>query len=150
LLTAAGRDGLVSAELSAAGRRYVDAALGRIDELTAEIDPVRTQLVNFARRQAGCRALQARHFGVGWLCAAIIWAEIGDARRFSVSDQVVRFAGLDITVYSSDNKRSPGHFSRQGFPGAAVGRIRGRPLCCPQSLTGLRLLPAPGRRPAKR
>ena len=47
---------------------------------------------------------------------AIIWAEIGDARRFRSSDQLVRFAGLDITVYSSDSKRSPGHLSRIGSP----------------------------------
>ena len=32
------------------------------------------------------------------------------------SDQLVRFAGLDVTVYSSDAKRSPGHLSRQGSP----------------------------------
>jgi len=116
LLSAAGRDALAGAELSAAGRQYVDVALDRIDELTAEIEPLRTQLVNVARRQPGCRALQARHYGVGWLCAAIIWAEIGDARRFAGSDQVVRFAGMDVTVYSSDGKRSPGHLSRQGSP----------------------------------
>jgi transposase len=53
---------------------------------------------------------------VGWICAAIIWAEIGDTRRFSSPDQVVRFAGLDVTVYSSDGKRSPGHLSKQGSP----------------------------------
>ena len=58
----------------------------------------------------------ARNYGVGWLCAVIIWAEIGDARRFSSSDQLVRYAGLDVTVYSSDSKRSPGHLSRQGSP----------------------------------
>ena len=57
-----------------------------------------------------------RQYGVGGLCAAIIWAEIGDARRFDSSDQLVRFAGLDVTVYSSDDKRSPGHLSRQGSP----------------------------------
>ena len=102
-------------ELSAAGRHYVDAALRRIDELTAEIEPLRAQLVDFARRQRGCRALQ-RHYGIGWLCAAIMWAEIGDARRFRQSDQLVRFAGLDVTVYSSDAKRSPGRLSRQGSP----------------------------------
>jgi transposase len=102
--------------LSAAGRQYVDTALRRIDELTAEIDPLRTQLVTFARHQRGCQALQARYYGIGWLCAAIIWAEIGDARRFHSSDQLVRFAGLDVTVYSSDDKRSPGHLSRQGSP----------------------------------
>jgi transposase len=115
LLAEAGRAALVTAELSAAGRQYVDTALRRIDELTPQIDALRTQLVSFARRQAGCRALQ-RQYGVGWLCAVIIWAEIGDARRFASSDQLVRFAGLDITVYSSDGKRAPGHLSRQGSP----------------------------------
>ncbi|HUL99323.1 MAG TPA: IS110 family transposase [Mycobacterium sp.] len=115
LLSAAGRETLASAELSAVGRQYVDAALCRIDELSAEIEPLRTQLVDFARHQRGCQALQT-HYGIGWLCAAIIWAEIGDARRFDSSDQLVRFAGLDVTVYSSDGKRSPGHLSRQGSP----------------------------------
>ena len=115
LLSQPGRDELARAELSAAGRQYADTALRRIDELTAEIDPLRTQLTSFARRQPGCQALQ-RHYGIGWLCAAIIWAEIGDARRFASSDQLVRFAGLDVTVYSSDSKRSPGHLSRQGSP----------------------------------
>jgi transposase len=116
LLSVPGRDALAAAELSAAGRQYIDTALRRIDELSAEIDPLRAQLISFARRQAGCRALQARHYGIGWLCAAIIWAEIGDARRFGSSDQLVRFAGLDVTVYSSDGKRSPGRLSRQGSP----------------------------------
>jgi transposase len=115
LLSEASRETLARVELSPAGRQYVDTALRRIDELSVEIEPLRTQLVNFARRQAGCRALQA-HYGIGWLCAAIIWAEIGDARRFTSSDQLVRFAGLDVTVYSSDDKRSPGHLSRQGSP----------------------------------
>src|SRR6202051_2290065 len=115
LLSATGREAIAGAELSAAGRQYVGTALRRIDELSAEIEPLRTQLVTFARRQRGCQALQ-RHYGIGWLCAAIIWAEIGDARRFASSDQLVRFAGLGVTVYSSDAKRSPGHLSRQGSP----------------------------------
>jgi len=45
LLSAAGREALAGAELSAVGRQYVDAALRRIDELTPEIDALRTQLV---------------------------------------------------------------------------------------------------------
>ena len=98
-----------------AGRQYVDTARRRIDELSVEIEPLRTQLVSFARRQPGCQALQT-HYGIGWLCAAIMWAEMGDARRFASSDQLVRFAGLDVTVYSSAGKRSPGHLSRQGSP----------------------------------
>jgi transposase len=116
LLSAAGREALTRAELSAAGRQYIDTALRRIDELSSEIDPLRTQLVRFSRCQRGCRALQERQYGIGWLCAAIMWAEIGDARRFSSSDQLVRFAGMDVTVYSSDAKRAPGHLSRQGSP----------------------------------
>ena len=115
LLSQAGRAALASVELSRAGHQYVDTALRRIDELSTEIDPLRTQLTSFARRQRGCQALQ-RHYGIGWLCAAIIWAEIGDARRFHSSEKLVRFAGLDVTVYSSDSKRSPGHLSRQGSP----------------------------------
>jgi transposase len=116
LLTAAGQDGLAQATLSSAGRQYVDTAMRHIDGLNAEIAPLRKQLVNVARHQRGCQELQARRYGVGWLSAAIIWAEIGDARRFRSSAQLVRFAGLDITVYSSAAKRAPGHLARQGSP----------------------------------
>ena len=65
----------------------------------------------------GCQALQARHHGAGWLCAVIIWAEIGDVRRFCSSDQLARFTGLDVTVYSSADKCSPRHLSAR--PAAA-------------------------------
>ena len=87
-----------------------------------EIGPLRTQLVNFARRQAGCRALQA-HYGIGWLCAAIIWAEIGDARRFHSSDQLVRFAGLGchrVFLRRQTLTRAP---VTAGLAAAAVGRV---------------------------
>jgi hypothetical protein len=53
LLSAAGRDARARAELSAAGRQYVDTALRRIDELSAEIEPLRAQLTGFARREGG-------------------------------------------------------------------------------------------------
>jgi transposase len=149
LLSAAGRQALAVAQLSAAGRQSVDTALRRIDELTAEIDPLRTQLMSFAKRQAGCRALQ-RQYGVGGLCAAIIWAEIGDVRRFSRSDQLVRFAGLDVTVYSSDTKRAPGHLSRQGSPELRWATFEAAK--CAARVARLRLLPHAGgqtRRPQR-
>jgi len=111
-----GRDALAGVDLSAAGRQYVDAALPRIDELTEEIESLRTQLTDIAQHQPACQALQAGHYGIGWLLAVIIWAEIGDVRRFTSSDQLVRYAGLDITVYSSDRKRASGHLARQGSP----------------------------------
>jgi transposase len=91
-------------------------ALRVIDTLGAEADPLRYELQAFARRQPGCRALVDELYGVGELTAAIIWAEMGDTRRFSSSDQAVRHTGLDITVYESDGKRSPGRLARQGPP----------------------------------
>ena len=114
LLTVAGRAHLEGAELSAAGRQLVEVALRIIDALGAEADQLRSELKAFARSQAGCRALVDELYGVGELTAAIIWAEMGDTRRFSSSDQAVRHTGLDITVWSSDTKRSPGRLSRQG------------------------------------
>jgi Transposase IS116/IS110/IS902 family len=36
--------------------------------------------------------------------------------RFHNSRDVVRYGGLDITVYQSDDHRAPGHLSRQGPP----------------------------------
>lgn len=80
LLTGAGREALVRADLSPAGREMVDVALAAIDGLTALIEPVRGELVTFGRRYPACRALQA-HYGIGALCSVIIWDELGDCRR---------------------------------------------------------------------
>ena len=55
-------------------------------------------------------------FGVGELTAVTILAELGDARRFSSSRDAVRYAGLDITVHQSDQRRAAGQLSRQGPP----------------------------------
>ena len=41
---------------------------------------------------------------------------LAGAGRFSSSRKAVRFAGLDITVHSSDGKGPPGRLSRQGPP----------------------------------
>jgi hypothetical protein len=56
------------------------------------------------------------HFGIGELTAVAILAELGDPQRFSSSREVVRYAGMDITVHHSDQRRAPGHLSRQGPP----------------------------------
>jgi len=115
MLTEAGRAGLGAADLSPAGRQMVDTALSTIDSLTEQILPLRAQLQSVSRRHPGARALMA-HYGIGALTAAVIWCELGDCRRFTNSDQAVRFSGLDVTVWSSDNKRSPGRLARQGSP----------------------------------
>jgi transposase len=102
--------------LSPAGARAVQVALRQMQALEAELGPVHAQIAAFSRRQAGCRTLQQQLYGVGPLVAAVVWAFLGDARRFSSSAQAVRHAGLDVTVYSSDGKRAPGHLSHQGPP----------------------------------
>jgi Transposase IS116/IS110/IS902 family len=67
-------------------------------------------------RLGGCRALTERLDGVGPIAATAILAELGDCRRFSSSDDAVRHAGLDVTVYQSDSKRAAGHLSHEGAP----------------------------------
>jgi transposase len=101
-------------QLSAAGRQAVEVGLRQVNRLTAELDPLRRQLAMVSRRQPGCRALRDSLFGVGPVTAVAIWCELGDARRFPSSADVIRHTGLDITVYSSDTKRAAGHLSRQG------------------------------------
>ena len=112
LLTREGRAALAKLELSPSAREALSVALAMIDACDA-LAPLDRQLHHYAHHQAGCLALM-RVFGVGPLTSAAILAELGDARRFSSSRHAVRFAGLDITVYSSDVRRSPGRLSRQG------------------------------------
>jgi transposase len=100
--------------LPAPSRLLVDTGLAQIDAASAQAAPIDRWLAGYVRRQPGCRALAGQLFGVGPVTAATIVAELGDARRFRNGDAVVRHTGLDVTVYSSDGKRSPGHLSRQG------------------------------------
>ena len=114
MATAQGRAVVAGMQLSPAGRQAVGTGLRQIDRLTGELNPLRRQLDMISRRQPGCRALRTTQFGVGPVTSVAIWAELGDVRRFGNSDDVIRHTGLDITVYSSDGKRSAGHLSRQG------------------------------------
>jgi transposase len=50
------------------------------------------------------------------LTSVTILAELGDTRRFQNSRDAVRYGGLDVTVYQSDQHRAAGHLSRQGPP----------------------------------
>ena len=115
LLTSDGRVALSTAELSPAGVQMLQTALAAVDGLSLQIGPLRAQLQTIGANQPGVLAL-TQQYGIGLLCGTIIWAELGDCRRFSNSDQAVRFAGLDVTVWSSDTKRSAGRLARQGSP----------------------------------
>jgi transposase len=115
LLTAEGRSWLDGVALPATAREQVTVALQMIDKLDGQLGPIDKELRCFARRQPGCKALMGL-YGIGHLTAVTILAELGDARRFSSSREAVRYSGLDITVHQSDQRRAPGHLSRQGPP----------------------------------
>jgi transposase len=101
--------------LSPAGQQAVRVALRVLDALQAELDTLHRQIRALARCQPGCTALQAQ-YGVGPITSAVIWAMMGDTRRFSASRQAVRHTGLDVTVYCSDDKRTRGRLAKQGPP----------------------------------
>jgi len=75
---------------------------------------VHRQLLHAARHLTGARVLAARLYGVGPITALALTCWLAGAGRFSSARKAVRFTGLDVTVYSSDGKRAPGHLSRQG------------------------------------
>jgi transposase len=103
-----------AAHLSPAGQLQVATALDMLAAVEARMDTLRRQLRDTARRLTGARVLADRLYGVGPLAALAMTCWLGGAGRFSSARKAVRFAGLDVTVYSSDGKRSPGHLSRQG------------------------------------
>jgi transposase len=115
LLTRDGRASVANAEVSPAGRQVLQTAMAAIDSLTEHVLPLKAQLQAIGAQQPAVLAL-TRHYGIGLLSGTIIWAELGDCRRFAHPDQAVRFAGLDITVWSSATKRAPGRLARQGSP----------------------------------
>ena len=103
-----------AAHLSPAGQLQVATALDMLTALEARLEVLRRRLLDAARHLTGARVLAARVYGVGPVTALAMTCWLAGAGRFSSSRKAVRFAGLDITVYSSDGKRSPGHLSRQG------------------------------------
>jgi transposase len=105
-----------AAHLSPAGQLQVAVALEVLACLEDRQHVLWHQLLDAARYLAGPRVLAARLYGVGPLTALALTCWLGGAGRFSSSRKAVRFAGLDITVHSSDGKRTAGRLSRQGPP----------------------------------
>ena len=100
---------------SPAGQLQVATALDMTDALDARLHVVRHQLLDAARHLAGAKVLAARLYGVGPVTALAMTCWLAGEGRFS-SRKAVRFAGLDVTVPSSDRKGPPGRLSRQGPP----------------------------------
>jgi transposase len=105
-----------AAHLSPAGQLQVATALDMPAAVEARMRVLRKQLTETARHLAGARVLAARLYGVGPVTGLALTCWPGEADRFSSSRMTVRFAGLDITVHSSDRKGPPGRLSRQGPP----------------------------------
>jgi transposase len=102
--------------LSPAGQLQVATALDMLAALDGRLHVLRHQLLLAGRHLTGARVLAARLYGAGPFAALAMTCWLAGAGRFSSARKAVRFAGLDITVYSSDGKRTPGRLSRQGPP----------------------------------
>ena len=103
-----------AAHLSPAGQLQVATALDMLAALQARLDVLRHRLLAAARSLTGARVLAERLYGVGPVTGLAMTCWLGGAGRFSSSRKAVRFAGLDVTVWSSDRKGPPGRLSRQG------------------------------------
>jgi transposase len=116
LLKLENRQRVARLKLPAAAREQLTIALSMIDAIDLQLSPFDLSLRQYARQQPGCQALTAGLYGVGALTSVTILAELGDCRRFHNSRDAVRYSGLDVTVRESDQRRAPGHLSRQGPP----------------------------------
>jgi transposase len=105
-----------AAHLSPAGQAQVAVALEMTAVLEERLHELRRQLLHAARHLAGAKVPAARLYGVGPLTALALTCWLGGKDRFSSARKAVRFAGLDVTVWSSDRKGPPGRLSRQGPP----------------------------------
>jgi transposase len=107
---------LARQQLSPAGQLQIGACLQMCEVLEAELAAVRRRLLAAARQLRGAKVLAESIYWVGPVTALALTCWLGGADRFTSARKAVRFAGLDITVHSSDSKRSSGHLSRQGPP----------------------------------
>ena len=123
-----------AAHLSPAGQLQVATALEVLEALETRQHAVRHQLLAAARHLTGAKVLAARLYGVGPVTALAMTCWLGGAGRFSSSRQAVRFAGLDVTVWSSAARARPG-----GCPG------KDRRCCAGRCTRPAR--PTPARRP---
>ena len=103
-----------AAHLSPAGQLQVATALDMLAALQARLDVLRHRLLAAARGLTGARVLAERLYGAGPVTGLAMTCWLGGAGRFSSSRKAVRFAGLDVTVWSSDRKGPAGRLSRQG------------------------------------
>jgi transposase len=107
---------IAAEQLSTAGQLQIATAVAMLEVREVHLDDLRRRLVHTAKHLCGAKTLTDTIYGVGPVTGLALCCWLGGADRFSSSRKAVRFAGLDVTVYSSDSKRGPGYLSRQGPP----------------------------------
>jgi transposase len=105
---------IAAAQLSPAGQLQVATALGMLEVLEGHLDTIRKRLLDAAAHLVGAKVLRQRLYGAGPVTALALTCWLGGKDRFSSARKAVRFAGLDVTVWSSGRKGPPGRLSRQG------------------------------------
>jgi transposase len=111
----AGREFLVTLELSDGSRRRLDSLISLIADFDREVAATTREIDQRAKADERVEVLcQIR--GVGRYIAMLIIAEVGDVNRFPTARHLCAWAGLAPTVRSSDGKARLGHISRQGSP----------------------------------
>ena len=107
---------LAREHLSPSGQAQIAVCLRMLAALEGELTAIRHRLLTAAAHLRGAKALTESLYGVGPVTGLALTCWLGGAGRFSSARKAVRFAGLDITVRSSDRKGPPGRLSRQGPP----------------------------------
>ena len=151
LINTAGLAWLAAQPLTACTREQVTIALTMIEALDAQLAPLDTEAARLrspAPRMQGTdrRPLRDRPTGRGHDPGPN-----GDCRRFSSSREAVRYAGIDITVYASDQPRAAR--ARAAIPprtaDASLGAVRGRPVRAATQFARPPLLPRDRRTPRR-
>ncbi len=129
--------GLAGEHLSASGQAQIAVSLRILGALETELAAMRRRLVQASPRLRGAKVLTESIYGVGPITGLALTCWLGGAGRFTSARKAVRFCGLDVTVYSSAGKRSPGTCpgrDRRSCAGAPTRPARPVPARLPRTM----------------
>ncbi len=113
LFSAQGKKFLKNIELSDFRKALLDEHLTMLEFFDKLVDSEDAWVKQTVKASADAQLLTTIP-GVGNLTALVILAELGDISRFKTAKQVVSYAGLAPSVYSSANTRHLGPITKQG------------------------------------
>ena len=106
---------LTNLELPAVPRRAIDGFLAVLDAINVQVRLVESEIRRRVRESPEARRVWTIP-GIGRFGVLLIWAEIGDVRRFPDARHVIAYAGLALSVRSSGGRTYHGRITRQGSP----------------------------------